>query len=203
MEDYMSMEIILTSSNAAAEIKLKEAAATTASTDISEAEATTNVITDATTATVTKDAATDTTATDTVVTDTTATDAAVTDTTVTDTAVAEGIDTTVTEEVTGDTAVADEAVTDTAVSEEVISEEIAGDVKVIAGEEVISDGSYVDPGYTEGMVVDPGMTQVKDPLLSSWPFVIGISLAVLFVSIALGAFLAKRKIKKGIEIYED
>ncbi len=55
----------------------------------------------------------------------------------------------------------------------------------------------------EGMVVDAMGTGVKDPLLSSWPFVIGISFAVLAISVALGVLLAKRKIKKGIELYED
>jgi ABC-type uncharacterized transport system permease subunit len=54
-----------------------------------------------------------------------------------------------------------------------------------------------------GMVVDAMGTEVKDPLLSSWPFVIGISVAVLAVSVALGVLLAKRRIKKGIELYED
>ena len=44
---------------------------------------------------------------------------------------------------------------------------------------------------------------VKDPLLSSWPFVIGVSAATLAVSIVLGILLAKLKIKKGFELYED
>ena len=66
---------------------------------------------------------------------------------------------------------------------------------------------YMDSGFFEGEFMDPtmetGMGQVKDPLLSSWPFVIGISAAVLAVSIVLGALLAKLKIKKGIDLYED
>ncbi|MFV0343700.1 MAG: hypothetical protein ACK5JH_12575 [Anaerocolumna sp.] len=45
--------------------------------------------------------------------------------------------------------------------------------------------------------------EVKDPLLSSWPFVIGISMVSLVVSVAIGILLAKRKIKKGFELYED
>ncbi|SHO54191.1 hypothetical protein [Anaerocolumna xylanovorans] len=53
-----------------------------------------------------------------------------------------------------------------------------------------------------GMPTDMGGT-VKDPLLSSWPFVIGISFLTLAVSVAVGILLAKRKIKKGIELYED
>lgn len=69
------------------------------------------------------------------------------------------------------------------------------------------EGMYVDPGFDEGMYMDPGMEmgmgEVKDPLLSSWPFVIGISAAVLVVSIVIGALLAKLRIKKGIDLYED
>jgi hypothetical protein len=69
----------------------------------------------------------------------------------------------------------------------------------------IMDGGSI--GFDDGMFMNPtmetGMAEVKDPLLSSWPFVIGISAAVLLVSVALGALLARRKIKKGIELYED
>lgn len=55
----------------------------------------------------------------------------------------------------------------------------------------------------DGMNTELGVAAVKDPLLSSWPFVIGISAAVLLVSVGLGILLAKIKIKKGIELYED
>ena len=65
-----------------------------------------------------------------------------------------------------------------------------------------------DIGFDEGMYLDDpsmeaGMGDVKEPLLSSLPFVFGISGGVLIISIALGAFLASRKIKKGIDLYED
>lgn len=53
-----------------------------------------------------------------------------------------------------------------------------------------------------GVPSDMGGT-VKDPLLSGWPFVIGISFLTLAVSVVIGILLAKRKIKKGIELYED
>ena len=43
----------------------------------------------------------------------------------------------------------------------------------------------------------------KDPILASWPFVIGVSSGTLVISIVLGILLAKRKIKKGFELYED
>lgn len=74
----------------------------------------------------------------------------------------------------------------------------------------------VDGGYTEDYTgMDTGMmgdmygmtgtegTEVKDPLLSNWFFVIGISVATLVVSVGLGILLAKKRIKKGIELYEN
>lgn len=65
----------------------------------------------------------------------------------------------------------------------------------VAGEPIVTE---------EGMMMDPmAGAQGKDPILSSWIFVIGISVLVLAASVALGIFLAKRKIKKGIELYED
>lgn len=74
-------------------------------------------------------------------------------------------------------------------------------------EEGLYEEGYMDPGFFEEGYMETGtemgMPGVKDPLLSSWPFVIGISAAVLVVSIVLGALLAKLKIKKGIDLYED
>jgi hypothetical protein len=120
-----------------------------------------------------------------------------------DTAVSEGEVGTAETVVSEETAVTDEAVVDeAAVTDQVIMDEAA----VKEGEVILDDGGYIDPGYQEG-TLDPtmnmGAVEVKEPLLSSWIFVIGISAAVLFVSVALGAFLARRKIKKGIELYED
>lgn len=103
----------------------------------------------------------------------------------------------VTEEAAGDA-------TDETAAEDTAANEVAAEVPKGAA---AGDGMNIDPGFEEGMYVDPtmetGMAEVKDPLLSSWPFVIGISAAVLFVSITLGALLARRKIKKGIDLYED
>lgn len=71
----------------------------------------------------------------------------------------------------------------------------------------MEEGLMGDPGFNEEMYketfMETGMAEVKDPIMSSWPFVIGISVAVLLVSVAFGALLARRKIKKGIELYED
>lgn len=113
-----------------------------------------------------------------------------------------------TEVVTTDTVSEDVAVEEVPV--EVATEEASvgyvGSVSEIAIKEAMGDNVNVGP-IEEGMNVDPGfdtgMAKVKDPLLSSWIFVIGISIAVLCVSVVLGAFLARRKIKKGIELYED
>ena len=106
------------------------------------------------------------------------------------------------ESVAVDQEVAAEETTTELPADDIITDVIEGDgVPVIEG---VPGGDF---GFDEGMYMDPtmetGMAEVKDPLLSSWPFVIGISAAVLFVSIALGALLARRKIKKGIELYED
>ena len=87
------------------------------------------------------------------------------------------------------------------------TEEFVGDEGFADDDPGFIDGEYFDPGFYDGGYMEPGMdmgmAEVNDPLLSSWPFVIGISAAVFVVSIALGALLAKLKIKKGIDLYED
>lgn len=74
-------------------------------------------------------------------------------------------------------------------------------VNAAGGGEVVGNaGGGVSPdGTSAGM----GGGTVKDPLLSNWPFVIGISFLTLAVSVVIGILLANRKIKKGIELYED
>lgn len=69
---------------------------------------------------------------------------------------------------------------------------------VVGGDMAPVEGG--DPG-----IVDEGMmgAPVKDPLLSNWFFVIGISIASLVIGSLIGILLAKKKIKKGIEVYED
>lgn len=42
-----------------------------------------------------------------------------------------------------------------------------------------------------------------DGLLSNWYFVGGVSAGVLLLSVAIGLLLAKAKIKKGFDVYED
>lgn len=86
-------------------------------------------------------------------------------------------------------------------------------VSSIGGSSIISERTVVstDTGVDMGMGTDVGMgTEVpvdgnatKAPLLSSWVFVIGITTVTLAISIGLGILWAKRKIKKGFELYED
>lgn len=121
-------------------------------------------------------------------------------------------ETAVAEEKVETEAVAEENVeTEAVVEGEVTTEEVVVDEAAVAGdattgvntEVVYEEGMYAEDGTFVDPTMQTGMVEIKDPLLSSWPFVIGVSFAVLFVSIVLGALLAKRKIKKGIELYED
>ena len=71
---------------------------------------------------------------------------------------------------------------------------IGGDMDMIGG----------DMGMMgDGMDMMEGATTPKDPILSSWPFVIGISVLALAIGVGLGVLWAKLKIKKGIDLYED
>jgi len=64
---------------------------------------------------------------------------------------------------------------------------------------------------TGSMYVEDGMmsetevtTEISvDSLLSNWYFVGGVSGGVLLLSIVIGLLLAKSKIKKGFDVYED
>lgn len=74
---------------------------------------------------------------------------------------------------------------------------------------IISDSADIGVGGMEGGFIEGGMggdmgeMKTKDPLLSNWVFVIGITAVSLAVSIGIGILLAKRKIKKGLELYEN
>ncbi|WP_066713053.1 hypothetical protein [Clostridium sp. Marseille-P299] len=64
---------------------------------------------------------------------------------------------------------------------------------------MMGGGSGIDAGdMGEGMPSDNGGS-----VLSSWGFVGGITGATLIVSIVLGILLAKKRIKKGFDLYED
>ena len=72
------------------------------------------------------------------------------------------------------------------------------EIKAITTDDVTVDNSMMDGpmGMTEG-------TKSNDPLLSKPVYVFGISAITVMVSIVLGILLAKKRIKKGIELYED
>ena len=55
----------------------------------------------------------------------------------------------------------------------------------------------------EDMMQATEVLEVADPLLSNWFFVGGMSAGVLILGVVAGLLLAKWKIKKGIDLYED
>ncbi len=71
----------------------------------------------------------------------------------------------------------------------------------------MSTGAVYDEGYYGGyddMSVAEATTEVSvDGLLSNWFFVGGVSAGTLLISIVIGLLLAKAKIKKGFDVYED
>lgn len=67
----------------------------------------------------------------------------------------------------------------------------------------------VDVGnlYMDDMMMENETTTATgvsmDSLLSNWFFVGGVSGGVLLLSVVIGILLAKSKIKKGFDVYED
>ena len=71
---------------------------------------------------------------------------------------------------------------------------------------MMDDMDYAgDMEYMAGMDGMMGGTQVPmgEKLMSSWVFVGGVATVVLVIGVLLGLLSAKRKIKKGIDLYED
>ena len=67
----------------------------------------------------------------------------------------------------------------------------------------IDTGSLYVEDY-DMMVETEVQTQVSmDSLLSNWYFVGGVSGGMLLLSVVIGLLLAKSKIKKGFDVYED
>lgn len=64
---------------------------------------------------------------------------------------------------------------------------------------VVLNSAPAGEDYMEEVISD-GENAIKDPLLSGWPFVIGISFLSIALGLVLGVFLGKRRIKKGIDI---
>ncbi len=66
----------------------------------------------------------------------------------------------------------------------------------------------VDTGslYTDDTMMAETETTTEvsvDGLLSNWGFVGGVSGGMLLLSVVIGLLLAKSKIKKGFDVYED
>lgn len=80
---------------------------------------------------------------------------------------------------------------------------LPGGGRVLLDEEMIgSDDMFSSIGNMDGG--DGGtQTGVKDPILSSIPFVAGTVGASLVVGIVLGVLLGKKRIKKGFDLYEN
>jgi hypothetical protein len=66
---------------------------------------------------------------------------------------------------------------------------------------VAVDSKY--SGDMGGVGMGEPTTTSKGSVMSSMGFVIGISTVTLAVSIVLGILLAKKRIKKGFDLYED
>lgn len=62
-------------------------------------------------------------------------------------------------------------------------------------------GNMMDMGGMYGM--EETTAKSDGSIMSSWPFVIGISGLSLAISILLGILLAKKRRKKGFDLYED
>lgn len=67
----------------------------------------------------------------------------------------------------------------------------------------VSTGDLYMEDYTMTEETTAATEVSIDSLLSNWFFVGGVSGGVLLLSIILGLLLAKGKIKKGFDVYED
>lgn len=65
-----------------------------------------------------------------------------------------------------------------------------------------ADSFYVED-YDMMVETETGTGVSVDGLLSNWFFVGGVSAGTLLLSIVIGLLLAKSKIKKGFDVYED
>lgn len=77
---------------------------------------------------------------------------------------------------------------------------VDGDMSIMPAEGDMM-GDYVDGGM--GDMMEETTTSSGGSVMASWPFVIGISTATLALSIVIGILLAKKRIKKGFDLYED
>lgn len=73
--------------------------------------------------------------------------------------------------------------------------------------EGMPEGDYIEDGIPEGDYMQEEIGELpavnKPSLMASSGFIISIIIIVLLISVAIGVVLAKGKIKKGIDLYED
>ena len=68
---------------------------------------------------------------------------------------------------------------------------------------MIDTGGLYEEDYAETFETEVTTEVSIDSLLSNWFFVGGVSGAVLLLSVVIGLLLAKSRIKKGFDVYED
>ena len=68
---------------------------------------------------------------------------------------------------------------------------------------MIDTGGLYEEDYTMTSETEATTEASMDSLLSNWFFVGGVSGGTLLLSIVIGLLLAKSKIKKGFDVYED
>lgn len=64
-------------------------------------------------------------------------------------------------------------------------------------------GAFFEDDYMMSSEMEETTEVSVDGLLSEWYFVGGVSGAMLLLSVVIGLLLAKSKIKKGFDVYED
>lgn len=67
----------------------------------------------------------------------------------------------------------------------------------------IDTGMMYEEGFDTMYETETSTGISVDGLLANWYFVGGVSAGVLLLSVAIGLLLAKAKIKKGFDVYED
>ena len=68
---------------------------------------------------------------------------------------------------------------------------------------MVDTGALYEEDYTMSSETEATTEVSIDGLLSNWYFVGGVSGGMLLLSIIIGLLLAKGKIKKGFDVYED
>lgn len=97
---------------------------------------------------------------------------------------------------------------------DMLEEDVSGDEAVVDGDmvydDMVYDDSYAEDGYVDAYYggdymdgITDSTTEVKDPILSSVPFVAGTIGVALVIGIVLGILLGRKRIKKGFDLYED